>query len=49
MSKQAGTWALLRRQRSWPNLMTFGLLARPDVPPPLAIVRLKEEPPGAGA
>ena len=39
----------VRRQRSWLNLMTFGLLARPDVPPPLAIPRPKEEPPGTGA
>ena len=27
------------RRRSWLNLMTFGLLARPEVPPPLAIPR----------
>ena len=39
----------VRRQRSWLNLMTFGLLARPDVPPPLAIPRPKEAPPSAGA
>ena len=32
------------RQRSWVNLMTFGLLARPEVPPPLAIPRPGESP-----
>ena len=31
--------AIQNRQRSWVNVMTFGLLDRPDVPPPIQIKR----------
>jgi len=30
---------ILNRDRSWTNLMTLGLLDRPDVPPPIKLDR----------
>ena len=30
------------RQRSWLNMVTFGLVDRPDAPPPLEIARPPE-------
>ena len=35
---------LQNRDRSWMNLVTFGLLDRPDVPPPIAIQQPSETP-----
>ncbi len=32
------------RYRSWTNLVTFGLLDRPDVPPPISIQQPSETP-----
>ena len=33
------------RERTWLNLVSFGLLGRPEAPPPLTIQRQDEEPP----
>ena len=37
LRKESGLATIRNRDRSWTNLLTFGLLDRPEVPPPIEL------------